>query len=85
MDDDEMVYKAMINSYNLIIKDIYIDVKNILRDGWFAHDINNPLKREVLENMLQYFKDIEDYEKCHDIKNVLDLSLIHISEPTRPY
>jgi len=30
MDDDEMVYKAMINSYNLIIKDIYIDVKNIL-------------------------------------------------------
>tara|TARA_B110000003_G_scaffold126918_1_gene129000 strand:+ start:359 stop:607 length:249 start_codon:yes stop_codon:yes gene_type:complete len=72
MDDDEMVYKAMINSYNLIIKDIYIDVKNILEDGWFAHDINNPLKREVLENMLQYFKDIEDYEKCHDIKNVLD-------------
>ena len=72
MDDDEMVYKAMINSYNLIIKDIYIDVKNILRDGWFAHDINNPLKREVLENMLQYFMDIEDYEKCHDIKNVLD-------------
>ena len=72
MDDDEMVYKAMINSYNLIIKDIYIDVKNILRDGWFAHDINNPLKREVLENMLQYFKDIEVYEKCHDIKNVLD-------------
>ncbi len=72
MDDDEMVYKAMINSYNLIIKDIYIDVKNILRDGWFAHDINNPLKREVLENMLQYFKDIEDYEKCYDIKNVLD-------------
>tara|TARA_R110002020_G_scaffold17677_5_gene61772 strand:- start:757 stop:1005 length:249 start_codon:yes stop_codon:yes gene_type:complete len=72
MDDDEMVYKAMINSYNLIIKDIYIDVKNILEDGWFAHDINNPLKREVLENMLQYFMDIEDYEKCHDIKNVLD-------------
>ena len=72
MDDDEMVYKAMINSYNLIIKDIYIDVKNILKDGWFAHDINNPLKREVLQNMLQYFKDIEDYEKCHDIKNVLD-------------
>jgi hypothetical protein len=72
MDDDEMVYKAMINSYNLIIKDIYIDVKNILEDGWFAHDINNPLKREVLENMLQYFMDIEDYEKCQDIKNVLD-------------
>ncbi len=72
MDDDEMVYKAMINSYNLIIKDIYIDVKNILEDGWFAHDINNPLKREVLENMLQYFMDIEDYEKCQDIKNMLD-------------
>ncbi|QDP67799.1 MAG: hypothetical protein GOVbin3530_58 [Prokaryotic dsDNA virus sp.] len=72
MDDEEMVYKAMINSYNLIIKDIYIDVKNILEDGWFAHDINNPLKREVLENMLQYFMDIEDYEKCQDIKNMLD-------------
>ena len=53
-------------------ENIYIDVKNILEDGWFAHDINNPLKREVLENMLQYFMDIEDYEKCHDIKNVLD-------------
>ena len=29
MDEDEMVHQAMINSYNLIIKDIYIDVKKI--------------------------------------------------------
>tara|TARA_R100000541_G_scaffold2021_3_gene7439 strand:+ start:7181 stop:7429 length:249 start_codon:yes stop_codon:yes gene_type:complete len=72
MDDDEMVHKAMLNSYNLIINDIYIDVKNISKDGWFAHDVNNPLKKDVLENMLEYFMEVEEYEKCQDIKIVLD-------------
>jgi len=67
-----MVHKAMLNSYNLIINDIYIDVKNISKDGWFAHDVNNPLKKDVLENMLEYFMEVEEYEKCQDIKIVLD-------------
>jgi|TARA_R110000787_G_scaffold44300_1_gene108788 hypothetical protein len=72
MDEDEMVHQAMINSYNLIIKDIYIDVKKIATDGWFAHDVNNPLKKEVLQNLLEYFMEVEDYNKCQDIKIVLD-------------
>ena len=69
MDDEEMVFIAMINSYNLIIKDVYLDAVD--ENDYFAHHVDEPVPKNALKNMLEYFTEIEHYEKCHNIKKVL--------------
>ena len=71
-DEDQMVYHAMINSYNVIIDHHLDDTLVGLDKGWFVHDIREPVEKEVLENMLDFFTEIEHYEKCAKISAILD-------------
>jgi len=49
MDDEEMVFIAMINSYNLIIKDVYLDAVD--ENDYFAHHVDAPVPKNALKNM----------------------------------
>jgi|TARA_R110000796_G_scaffold24167_2_gene69025 hypothetical protein len=69
--DEEMVHYAMINSYNIIIEEHLGDDLIGVDKGWFAHDWNEPVNKDILKHMLTYFVEIEHYEKCHKIQNVL--------------
>jgi len=69
--DDDMVYYAMINSYNIIIEEHLGDDLIGVDKGWFVHDYHDPINKKTLINMLYYFVEIEHYEKCHKINEVL--------------
>ena len=38
----------------------------------YIHDVLQPVDKVVLENMLDYFTEIEHYEKCGKITAILD-------------
>ena len=40
--------------------------------GWFGHDPTGVLDVKDVESVLYYFEDMEDYEKCIELKKVID-------------
>ncbi|MCP3700276.1 MAG: hypothetical protein GY920_17400 [Aliivibrio sp.] len=72
MTDQEILHIACINSYRIIIKqedwlDIYDEEHN-----YFAHNpIRNVVDMEIVEKLLFYFTEIEDYDKCIEIRDYI--------------
>ena len=46
---------------------------------------DEPLARNELQYLLNLNDAIDEIEEAENIEETLELSLIHISEPTRPY
>ena len=42
-------------------------------------------EKNLIDNFIEYAEDLEDDELVSKVCNIKQLSLIHISEPTRPY
>ena len=61
------IHQAMLNSYYLIIRDYDPFLLITHGEGVFAHDPSGELDREDVENLLLYFEDEEDYDKCKEI------------------
>jgi|TARA_B100000073_G_C23441591_1_gene455558 hypothetical protein len=71
-DNEVMVYNAMINSYNVIVEERFDNALVGTDKGVYIHDVLQPVDKEVLENMLDFFTEIEHYEKCAKITAILD-------------
>ena len=68
------------------IKDSVVDIPNAQFKGIFKYDSAITLTNtNELENIEKYLNDNEDIEEYTKICASAGLSLIHISEPTRPY
>lgn len=69
---DETLNIAMINSFNVIVLDY--DWEDIIdgKNPYFAHNVARriPSKRE-LENILKYFIETEDYERCASLQRYM--------------
>ena len=64
---------AMNNSYDLLTNNKSIEqliVENGISDLVFAHNVETNPTKEDIENMLHYFKESEDYEKCIVLSNI---------------
>ena len=64
---------AMNNSYDLLTNNKSIEqliVENGISDLVFAHNVETNPTKEDIENMLHYFKESEDYEKCVVLSNI---------------
>lgn len=73
MTDAEKLHVAMINSYDIIVNNlppegIIVEQNGI---GLFAHDFENPLKIDDVLSIIDYFVEIEEYEKCVKLDCVL--------------
>ncbi len=71
-DNELTVYHAMINSYNVIVEERFDNTLVGTDKGVYIHDVLQPVDKIVLENMLDYFTEIEHYEKCGKITAILD-------------
>tara|TARA_R100000951_G_scaffold98158_2_gene88025 strand:+ start:413 stop:655 length:243 start_codon:yes stop_codon:yes gene_type:complete len=76
--DPQRLHIAFTNTYKMVVDGIGIEevleemelgVVNV--DILFAHDPLYPDDKEMIELMLEYFTDIEDYEKCVKIQKLL--------------
>lgn len=72
--DHEILEMAMENTYNLIMGDTTLE--ELLDEGFdfmpLLCDTVNPSQDDV-KNLLQYFEEKEEYEKCYKILNYLKI------------
>jgi hypothetical protein len=66
MSDDEKLHVAMVNSYDVIVNNmppegIIVEQNGI---GLFAHDFERPLEKHDVSSIIDYFVEIEEYERC---------------------
>lgn len=76
--DPQRLHIAFTNTYKMLVEGMGIeevleemDLGVVNVDILFAHDPLYPDDKEMIELMLEYFTDIEDYEKCVEIKKIL--------------
>ncbi len=66
---------AMNNSYDLLSNNKTIEELLVMKgisNLVFAHDIESPPTKTDIENIIQYFKDIEDFEKCVTLTKLIN-------------
>ena len=51
----------------------------------FPKKRQEPLRRQLFEHISEHSTHLQDAKNLVDMLRVMELSLIHISEPTRPY
>jgi len=64
------IHKAFYNSYNVIVRKI--DYLDLFEDGvlYLIHDPDEPLNKEICDNMNKYFEEQEEYEICNELINI---------------
>ena len=64
--------KAFENSYRVVMGEKPEDFI-IKDDGFFIHNPERPLELQTLFDLLLYFEETEEYEKCYLIKQKIEL------------
>lgn len=63
---------AMRNSYSIIVGDKVLDDMIIDNQVFFAHDIDAEPSNKDLEELIKYFADLDEFEKCIELKKIKD-------------
>ena len=67
MTDRQRIHIGMINSYNVLTKKAkFVDVVES-SVPLFAHLMDGGLRKKDIDMMIEYFKEIEEYEKCIEL------------------
>ncbi len=66
------INQAMINSLNVLNGDVTIEELIMQGEGWFVFNPEKTVSLKTLEQMLQYFTDVEDYERCRQVYNLIN-------------
>lgn len=75
--EEEILCKAFNNSYNIITRSVTFDelleMNHTTEEGYtaLAHDIDSGPTKSDLENIIIYFQEREEYEKCAVIHKML--------------
>jgi hypothetical protein len=66
MTDREKLHVAMINSYDVIVNNLAPEGIIVEQNGvgLFAHDFERPLEKHDVSSIIDYFVEIEEYERC---------------------
>ena len=67
MNLEEHIDLAFRNSYDVIINGMEAKDLVVEDDGYFIHHPAEPITKEILEDLREYFSSIEEYEKCSAI------------------
>ena len=68
--DDEELHWAMYNSYDMIINNVDIRDVMVTDVEYFIHDITDVVTVNVIDTLIVYFEDLEEYEKCAELMEV---------------
>lgn len=73
--EDMLMHKAFNNSYRMVTKETtFTEILDAEPDGMtaVAHDVDNGHTTEDLENMIAFFEEYEEYEKCGVLLKLLN-------------
>lgn len=66
------INKAMINSLNVLTGHKTVEELIIEDDGFFIFNPEEPVSSKTLDDLLYYFTQMEDYERCIEVKKLID-------------
>lgn len=72
MNLEEYVDVAHRNSYEVIINNMEAKDLVVSDDGYFIHHPAEPITKDILEALKEYFTDVEEYEKCIKIMKYIN-------------
>ncbi len=65
------INRAMINSLNVFTGHKTLRELILSDEGIFVFNPEKPVSLKTLESMLQYFADVEDYERCIVVQKLI--------------
>jgi hypothetical protein len=74
MTEKEQIDVAHRNSYYIIINSIPVEDIIMSLYPYLIHNPGEKLEKSTLNDLLEYFEDMEEYEKCKKIKIKMDES-----------
>jgi len=69
-DEHDQVYLGMLNSYDIVVYKVPYSELAITDTSFFIHDITKPITTDVIDDLMFYFEQEEDYEKCQALKDI---------------
>lgn len=72
MTKEQMIHISMINSYNVITNKATLEEVTNSGIGIFCHSPEEKDGMDSIEFMIRYFKNLEMYEKCSDLKKYIE-------------
>jgi hypothetical protein len=74
--EEELLFEAYNNSFDFLTKKVTMDYVLAASESEFgyvlAHNTHEGATKEELENMILYFIETEEYEKCATLKGILN-------------
>jgi len=74
MTHEQMIHVSMINSYNVITGKATIEQITNSGIGIFCHSPEEKEAMKSIEFMVTYFKNLEMYERCAELKNYIEIT-----------
>ena len=69
-DEESQVHLGMLNSYDIAVYKVPYSELAITENSFFIHDITKPITRDVIDDLMYYFEEEEDYEKCQALMEI---------------
>ncbi len=69
-DEHDQIHFGMLNSYDIVIYKVPFSELAITDTSFFIHDITKPITVHVIDDMISYFEEEEDYEKCQALMEI---------------
>jgi len=66
--------QAMINSYDIIVGNTSVEellLESNREPFFFAHNVETGPTQNDIKHILNYFKGVEDYEKCNELSKMV--------------
>lgn len=66
---DEIHY-GMLNSYDIVVYKVPFSELSFSDYSFFIHDITKPITTKVVDDLIMYFEELEEYEKCQVLTEI---------------
>jgi hypothetical protein len=72
MTNEQMIHLSMVNSYHVLVGNATMEEIVSSGLGMFCHSLEEKDAMKSIEFMIGYFKNLEMYERCAELKNYIE-------------
>ncbi len=69
-DQQDEIHWGMLNSYDIVVYKVPFSELSFTDVSFFIHDVTKPITTKVIDDLIYYFEEIEDYEKCQVLMEI---------------
>ena len=69
-DEETQIHLGMLNSYDIVVYKVPYSDLAITTSSFFVHDITKPITQQTVDDLIYYFEQEEDYERCAELQKI---------------